>query len=370
MPKFINIAIAVLRTAGRCFLLYTVIFIFVAQGSCFVKAATPLSQSGILEKMRELKPLPKMHYTWGMWYQFEDCNESLLYQLARINHSLCVKGEWATQSQIEKCVYACAKANMLKPPIPSSIGINYSPWHRKFGKDLPPTDRGPTYREEIEEFAGRLRLIGQFVEKSNSKYKSNVAVSAILLDCERFLKKDGNEKWNRAMCEALDAIHRKALEIFPNARIEWYGRGMSGGIYRPDFSQTPYWTGDEIKPSLSCALYCLPEANDMRETYSRTVKLADRLKVKSVTPWVALASGYRRGLVKPLYWEDDWDYDLTFSYNLGEELNNSLQMGKTEVIVFFPAPFERKTPNWGKHFIAYVRGAAGNSEVKDLGYSK
>lgn len=318
----------------------------------------------------DLKPLPKVHYSWGLWSQFKDCEERVLYELARITHSLSIPGEWVTKEQIDKCVYICARVNKTEPEIPCSIGVNFSPWHRKFGKELPPTDRGPTYYAEIDFFSERMRKIKRWIADTNKKYKADVKVGALLLDCERFHKKPENKVWNEGFRQALDAIHIKAKAIFPGARIEWYGRGFgrSSGKW-----VNPYlFTGREIKAPLSCALYRVPEQNVTREAYVKTCGLADKLLIQDVTPWIALGSGYRQGLAKD-YWADDWDYDLIYSYSLGEELNKSTSdslYSRAKIVVFFPAPFARETPAWTKHFVTYVRGATGVEGLSDLGFNK
>jgi hypothetical protein len=141
--------------------------------------------------------------------------------------------------------------------------------------------------------------------------------------------------------------------------------------------KSSYFTGKELGDSLSCSLYSLFEPERTRETYRRTCNLADELGVTNVTPWVALASGQRRGLRRAQYWARDYDYDLIYSWKFGAELNHPwyakfhqrfAPYDRTENIVFYPAPFYKKTPNWGKHFIAYVRGANRISDLTDLGF--
>jgi hypothetical protein len=335
-------------------------------------ASETSSEIDIYSKLVELKPLPKIHYSWGLNLKLlEDSNSRQLYQLARITHSLCVAGEWVEQRQIDTAVYICARVNKTNPAIPSSIGINYSPWHRKFGKDLPPTDRGATYKAELDYFAERINLIKKWVNLSNQKYGTDVRISALLLDSERFYVRPGDEKWNDAIREAFDAIHLEAQSILPDTWIEWYGRGIT----RPDgetWMQTGLWTGREIKSPMSCSLYMIPEEEAMRQTFQKTCALADTYGIKEVIPHVALGSGYRRGVIKKLYWEDNWDYDVTYSYRLGEELNKSTKdslYSRAGRVVFYPMPFYEKTPHWGKHFIAYVRGATGVAKLDDLGYN-
>jgi hypothetical protein len=333
----------------------------------------------LMDKLFSLKPLPKVHYSWRLPDKLmEDRESGLLYEYCRITQALSFAGEYVTERQIDNCVYTCARINRTNPKIPSSIAINYSPWHRKLPKDVPVTYRGPEYFAEIRQFSGRLNFVKEAIAKSNRKYGSSVEVSAILLDCERFGRNDSNETSNDAMREALDAIHAEAARIFPRARIEWYGRG----IVRADgitFSRTVYFTGKEIMPTLSCSFYTLPEMEGMRETFRRTCELADSYGVTEVTPWVALASGYKHDLIKKLKWTQDWDYDLIYSYQLGAELNvpfygnhpeRYAPYNRAKVVAFFPAPFNNGSPAWAKHFIAYVRGATEVVKLDDLGYNQ
>jgi hypothetical protein len=43
---------------------------------------------------------------------------------------------------------------------------------------------------------------------------------------------------------------------------------------------------------------------------------------------------------------------------------------RAKVIVFYPQLFNGSTPDWARHFIAYVRGATGVQDLQDLGYEK
>jgi len=352
-------------------------------GSLFLSVAAQLCCSATEETdafLFRLNPLPKIHYSFGLPNDLLTAAQGrCLYELARITHALSVSGDYITSDKLNLCVYTCARVNKTKPDIPASIGVNFSPWYKKFGKELPPTNRGPSYKAEIEYFENRLTLIKKWIEKSNQKYGSNVKVSAIILDCERFHSRADDKKWNEGMRQALDAIHIKASSIFPKARIEWYGRGMSVVSAGDGWKKGSYFTGKEIMPTLSCSLYCLAELERMHETYRRTADLAGQLGIEDVTPWVALASGYRRGLKKTFYWDKDWDYNLIYSHIIGRELNipwygqrpkRFAPFNRVKVIIFYPAPFDKRTPGWTKHFIAYVRGATGVKDLSDLGYDR
>ncbi len=334
----------------------------------------------IIVKLRALKPLPKVHYSFNLSPKLMDNRDNrMLYELARITHSLSPSGQWCTANQIDNCLYTCARINKTKPKIKSSLAINFSPWHWRFGKDLPPTDKGPTYETEIKLLTNRLKLIKKWVAAGNKKYSSDVKVSAILLDSERFHVRKNAPLWNDAIRQKLDEIHILTRAIFPNSQIEWSGRGIQRVWGGDGWARMTYFTGKEIKAPLSCLLYTIPEIERMRETFRRTCKLADELSIEEVTPWVSLASGFRRGLVKGQFWDFNWPYDLIYSYQIGAELNipwysqnpkRYAQYNRAKIICFYPAPFDSRTPEWGRHFIAYVRGATGVKDLEDLGWKE
>lgn len=325
----------------------------------------------LVAKLSVLKPLPKAHYFWPLVHE-NLTDESQLYELARITHTMCIGG-WYTQEEVDRCVYMCARVNKTNPVIKASLGVNFSPWHTKFGKDLPPTDRGPTYWEELRYFEERAQLVKQWIEQSNKKYGSDVEVGAVTLDQERLIEKPGDNTWNEGIREALDAIHIRAKTIFTTARIEWYGRGVYPAQEKTGWAKSNNFTGKEILSSLSISLYSLPNLEQMREAYRRTCKLADELGVEDVTPWVALGAGYQPSQRSPHKWYFDWNYDLKYSYQMGAELNiprfseqpnRYAPYNRAKIVVLYPSPFNKQTPSWTRHFIAYVRGATG---VKDFG---
>jgi hypothetical protein len=90
-----------------------------------------------------------------------------------------------------------------------------------------------------------------------------------------------------------------------------------------------------------------------------------------------LASGYRRGLAKKQYWDFDWQYDIIYSYGIGAALNidwygedpeRFAPYKRAKIVIFYPPAFDKRTPDWTRHFVAYVRGATGINDLHDLGY--
>jgi len=339
------------------------------------------ASTDIVSKLSQLDPLPKVHYSWA-WPKelLNDPDSRLLCETARITNSVSISARWAREVQVKNAVYTCARINKTNPKISATIGINYNPYHHWLDPSVPPTYRGKTYKKDLQELEKKLTLVSGWIQKYNKYYKSAVQVGAVLLDAERFKARPYDDKWTEAMREALDTVHVKVRNIFPDARIEWYGRGMRWISNPQAWVISPYFTGKEKNmPSLSCSLYYVPEIERTLERYRRTVKLADELNVEDVTPWVALASGQRRRLETTFRFENDWDYDIIYSYLIGSWINRSwfgspklakqyAPFNRAKVVIFYPPPFYEKTPNWGKHFVAYVRGASGVKELGDLGY--
>jgi hypothetical protein len=194
-----------------------------------------------------------------------------------------------------------------------------------------------------------------------------VRVGAVILDSERFRARPNDADWNDAALRKHNAAWQIARETFPEARIEWYGRGnvhrVAGGT---GWAPARFLTLKEKGQAFSCSLYSVPEIIHMREVFRRTHELARRHGVSEVTPWVALGSGYQRRMNVFREFTQAWDYDVIYSWLLGAEINNSwfgdrpqrfAPWNAAKVVILYPGPFDPDTPHWNKHFIAYARGA-------------
>ncbi len=333
-----------------------------------VAAATEprLDERQILEWLRELKPLQKVHYSWPV--PVMDISEELLFEYTRLTHAISLSGEWGQPAQIDRAVMICKQVNAEGPSVPASIGINYSVWHRRFGKDLPPTDTGSTHQAELEYLQSRLEAFRLSLAEANKRHGTDVKISAILFDSERFHARPKDEEWNRAITAKYDAAYDLVRTIFPKVRIEWYGRGaVQPGASPSGWSQASYFTLKEKGESFGCSLYQVPEIGYTREIFRRTVRNAEQHGCQQVTPWIALASGYRRQVDKYHAWSFDWNYDLIYSWKLGAEINHPwfgaeerherfAPWNRSRIAIFYPEPFGR-VPHWPEHFVAYVRGA-------------
>ena len=333
-----------------------------------VKPAT----AQVLAWLRELKPLPKVHYSWPV--PMEKLSDELLHEYVRLTHAVSLSGEWGKPEQVDRAVSICKQVNVAKPKILASIGINYSVWHRRFGKDLPPTDTGPTHQAELEYLKTRMEAMRTALAEGNRKHDTDVTITTVLFDSERFHIRAGDSEWNQAITAKYNAAYDIVRTVFPKVRIEWYARGSVHPSASPTgWSQATYFALDEKGDSFGCSLYQVPEIGYTREIFRRTARNAEQHGCTEVTPWIALASGYRRQTDQYDAWSLDWNYDLIYSWKLGAEINHAwfgaperharfAPWDKAKIAVFYPEPFGR-TPHWPEHFIAYVRGA---HQIKSL----
>lgn len=326
----------------------------------------------LVEWLGELDPLPKVHYSFPIESSLLHVPvDPLLYEYVRITHAASITGRGPRQHHVDAAVAACELVNRDNPTIPASIALNFSPWMDVFPADAPPTDFGPLHDAELAAFHETLLQFRDWLAESNAARQTDVPISALLLDHERFKVSDDDPVWNQAITDKLTATYDTAKSVFPDARIEWWGRGG----HRPipsGWGRTPYSTLEEPGESFACSLYRVPEAETTRETYRRTYALALAHGVSQVNPWVALAAGVRPHPTTFSEWLQDWDYDTSHAWRIGAELNDPFHAANpdvyapwdaAEVITFYPGAFNHRSPAWGKHFVAYVRGAHGIEEL-------
>lgn len=331
------------------------------------------TEKQIISWLKVLKPLQKVHYSYPL--PLGKISDDLLFEYARITQAISLSGEWNKEKDVDRSVRIALKINKISPEKTVSIGINYSIWHREFGKELLPTDIGKTHQEELKLLKTKLELIRDRLFKANKKYNGSIKVGRILFDSERFHIKKGNLSWNEAITAKYDSATKVVKKIFPTVKIEWYARGaVQQAASGNGWEVADLFSLKEKGNSFNCSLYRVPEIGITREIFRKTVKLAHKYDQKEVTPWVALASGYRRQVDEFQVWSADWDYDLIYSWKLGAEINQPWfsqptkqqrfapwDMAKT--VIFYPPPFDERTPSWSKHFVAYVRGA---HDIKSL----
>ena len=233
---------------------------------------------------------------------------------------------------------------------------------------MPPTDTGESHQAELDHLQQRLETVRDALAKANRKHNSSIAIGAVLFDSERFHVRADDVPWNQAIDAKYDAATKVVRKIFPKVRLEWYARGaVQPSASDTGWSNSTHFSLNEKGESFGCSLYRVPEIGYTRETFRRTARRADQHGCREVTPWIALASGYRRQTDKFHKFSLDWNYDLIYSWQLGAEINHAwfganerqerfAPWNRAQVAIFYPEPFGR-SPHWADHFIAYVRGA-------------
>lgn len=334
----------------------------------------------ILDWMRELTPLHKPHFSWAIQSPLRE-NEPLLYEYVRLTHGCSITAQWAQQDHLNQCVRMCKQANATNPSIPATIGLNYLPYHYAFEEGDSPLpfvseELDEKYQIEISRAIERFELMKTWLEAANHSLNSDIKIGAILLDSERFYYKPESdpdaEAWNLAITEKYNTIQNIVEGIFPNTRIEWYSRGQwvpstadtgwsMSRHHPPDFSSPGY--------SGNTALYRVGDFGTTKEQFRRSVEYAALHNVNIMNLWVALGAGYaswdQQTKEVKKQWSFNWRYEHVKSWELGAHIDNPWYGNRPErygpwnacqIVMFYPEPFGR-TEDWGRHFIAYVRGA-------------
>lgn len=345
-------------------------------------AAPAAGPADMLALLRELKPLQKIHYSFPVpdaW--LTPAGQPLAMEYARITHALSLGAVSTTGSQANVAVGICAALNRAGARPRVAIALNYSPWHNQFGKDLPPTDNGPTADAEVQMFRRRMELLRDWFTQAARASGESVDVGAVLLDSERFHCRDpgapGAAEWNAAIRAKHDAFYDLCKSVFPEARVIWYGFGATGpASSESGWSRATYYDLAGKNDGWSTSLYYGPEIDTQRQQVRRTVADAEQHGVREVIPFVTLGCGYKRQVDGPEWaWTFVWNYDLVYSWQLGRELNVGWYGERPQryapyqavpVVCFYPGPFDPRAPYWPIHFIAYVRGANDIKRIDDL----
>ena len=326
----------------------------------------PVPLEIIISHLKRLEPLQKVHYSWPV--PFKEFNDGLLYEYVRLTHAATLGGDWATEEDVKRAMEVCRKVNSNNPAKRASIGISFSPWHRKFGEDRSPTETGRIEKDELDYLFTRMAYLRRLIADENARQSHEVTISCLIFDTEVFDVNEDDDEHNDAITRKCNLVYDMFRKFEPDAKIVWYARGAIHPNSSPNgWGQSPYLTLDEKGDCFSCSLYRVPEIETTRETFRQTVANAAKHGCDEVTPYIALGSGYRRKPDAFQEWSFDWNYDLIYSYQLGSEVNQRWfskeeyygrfgPWDKAKVAIFYPEPFGR-TPHWGEHFVAYVMGA-------------
>lgn len=320
----------------------------------------------VLAWMQELAPLSKIHITWPMLRaNMRNFDEEMLFEYARITRSLSINGEYADQEYMRKIVKTCQRVNDTNPDIPCTLAVLLRPWMRLFPVDAPVTYRGPEHDAEIQFAADQLANTKALLAEANQALGASVKITCVFMDVERFFVRDesepGAEEWNTALDEKYNVIYDVVKAALPDVRVEWYGRAISG-----------LFTLREKGDSFSVVLYHVNERDTTRRTYWRAYREAVLHNVSEVTAWVALGTAYLRLPDGQKVWSFENIYDVSISWQLGAEINDPWYSDRAsqfapyhaaKYVIFWPTAFDDRVADWGRHFVAYVRGAHGITEI-------
>lgn len=188
---------------------------------------TAPTKTQLLEWLQELEPLPKVHYSWSL--DFRATDPELLYEYVRLTRAASLSGEWHNRDEIDLAVQLCRRVNQTNPNLPATLGVNYSPWHRRFGKDLPPTDTSDSHQAELDYLRERMETIRHELGEANARHAADVPVTCIMLDSERFHVRADDPEWNAALTAKYDAVYDIVREVF----LRHGSSGMAGGPCSP-----------------------------------------------------------------------------------------------------------------------------------------
>ena len=332
-------------------------------------SAAIVSDEQIVAWLSELEPLPKTHYSFAFsGTLMRPTPNPLAVEYVRITRALTVRPE-VYPGLIRPIADLFKQLDAALPSRPCSLAMLHSPWHIVWPKGLPPTYVGPEHDAEIAWFDTNLANAKAVIDQVNAEKGTNLTIDVFFFDSEIFQRKPESDPnaavWNAAIDAKYDAMYNIAKSYYPDAIVDWYGRG---GMHRcsaeDGWCQTNWFTGHELGDNYAIALYSLPEYGGMQESFTRTVVEAQADGYPRVTPWVSLGAGYQRTLDDGFVYSKNWDYNLWYSWQFGAEINHPwfatqpdrfAPWDMAEYVMFYPRPFEAAP--WGKHFVAYVRGA-------------
>jgi len=332
-----------------------------------------MTNEEFVQHAQQLNPLQKVHYSWPVLSAaFDEPNHAVLKEYARLTNAISLRNESATPEQVQVAIQIAHEINQTTPSIPCSLGINHSPYHRRFDKTFPPTDTGPTYDAEIQYLKDKLQAFKDNLATANALVGADIKLTAILFDSEIFKWKHNPQTvadiiHNNAMDAKNDIVYATSKEVYPDVQIVQYGRGHQLiGNNPTGYMQAPNYTLKEAGEFFSASLYRVHEPGVTYNEYTRTVAKAVEHGVDYVIPWIALGAAYMRKVDQFRAWQP-LDYDPVYSYQIGEQVNvpwfgsrpeQFPEFDRAPFAVFFPAPFLSTTYTEAeKHFLAYVMGA-------------
>ena len=331
------------------------------------EASTGWRMDTLWNPLAELPPLRVAHHSWpicrdGLDSTVQcqlpmDSNNPVLVDYARITGAMPLSVAYGCQwedkqpwpvnaTEIFETVKICHLAGAAGKAAGTGTGagttpgisLNYSPWAAYWNphcKDHCDPTNTTGEAEEMSFYQGRLQEIKRLIDEANRLLATAtgatndgpppppVRVLVLLLDSEKLQGWGASGRFNMTIKAAITRKHNlmynASKAVFPDATVEQYDKGTIEDEKGMKTTGTPkawapwsVYTLDEQGDSFATSLYSVPEIGQTRQQYRLTVQNAVAHNVSSVTPWIALGSGYRRGITNTSlgsnYWDSAWDY--------------------------------------------------------------
>lgn len=379
-------------------------------------ASDPEWQS-MLDLLRYLKPLPKVHFDNGLNDNGADLaaldpnSLERLHEYARLTRGFSLQCESMSFDDALTAVQVCVAVNQAAkdpgaPPV--SIALRYRPYYDWLAdpKDVdsryPPTAPANAYlasvRTKLQEAADLIAALDASLNPGGGVPPT--AVTCVILDNQAWALKesvgagegsdaaDDSAYWNQAVIRKMNDFEAIARDIFPAAQVEWRNRGgmelVSGHTdWRPNrfctlaFGDAPVWVGACELPSLADQFY-------YRQTYTQTALrlnpgALDMPSGLSITPWVPINGSWTHAPCKSKrLFDAQADQLLQFALLLGREINDPSagdiesqgrfapwRFAQRAIFTRSPLDADNCDRDW-QQFIAYVRGSRFLGEWRDL----
>lgn len=284
-------------------------------------------------QLADLKPLRKIHWSFGLSYEQLAAPSDDLKQVLRICGGVSIASHYQTDTSLSQTV---ALATELRLP----CAVVYSPRAKLHPDDM---------LAELSEFNDRMRKVAS----------SGLDVRAVFFDDERNIDIDCALPYR-------NALYRIAKHWFPSASVEWYEHGSCS----PAATDTGWYDsrkalGDVLTDAWAVVLYRPGELGMQCEAYRRTCKAAP--KDMPVTPWIALGAGFHPARDRYRVWVWDWNYPDYCDWWLGKQIHGGswysvraeryAPWDRAKHVVLYPPICDPNVPGWLAHFTEYARGA-------------
>jgi hypothetical protein len=319
------------------------------------------------DALRSLPALEKPHYSWPTAPEVLAQHAEVAREYARITGSLSVSLRYDAE-QMTAVAELAREAG-------ASLCVMSSPWndHCESEPDWGPPSAvsragdprvwSTCHEEELYELDAQLNVLQPIAEIA--------PIEAFLFDYEAFRYVEGDEEVNDAIIEKLDLYRQRVEQAFPNARQIWCGLGAAypgtrGWVPVPYYP--PGWLGGRV---FSIEWYATWDLPIYRQCTRRVTANARQSGVDEVFVCACLAAGYRPTRQMNYVFDSQYEYDSSFSYKLGREINHPwfakypdfyAPYDEVDGVFFYPSGF-RSLPGyperWLRHFVAYVEGATG-----------